>query len=228
MNESYALKPVEVEVYPHGASTDLILRKNFREVEDSDGALGEEAGGKHWECEEVQLRADGILTVPQVQADFDTWWSRAASGWTGLAKVRGDKLRELSAACNASIIAGVDVQFEDGMHHFSMGIEDQLNLMSLQAMIMAGQTEVAYHADGEPCRFYTAQEFTVLATAATNWKLYHESYYNSMRAYVNALEDADTIAGISYGDTVPEEYQTDVLKLLIMQMEAGEAGNEAS
>ena len=222
MNESYVLKPAEVEAYPHDTGTDLILRKNFREVENSGGMNGEETEGKHWECEEVQLRAEGTLTAAQVQADFDTWWSRAASGWAGLAKVREDKLRELSAACNASIIAGVDVQLADGTHHFSMGIEDQLNLMSLQAMVMAGQTEVAYHADGEPCRFFTVQEFMALAAAATNWKLYHESYYNSMRAYVNALEDTDTISGISYGQPVPEEYQTDVLKLLLQQMEAAD------
>ncbi len=222
MNESYALKPAEVEVYPHGSGTDLILRRNIQEVESSGDALGEATGGNHWECEEVQLRTNGALTAAQVRTDFDIWWSRAASNWTGLAKIREDKLRELSAACNASIIAGVDVQFADGMHHFSMGIEDQLNLMSLQAMVMAGQAEVAYHADGEPCRFFTAAEFTTLATAATNWKLYHESYYNSMRAYVNALEDADTISGITYGDPVPVEYQTDVLKLLVMQMEAAD------
>ncbi len=217
MKESYVCKPSEVEAWPHGSGTDLILRKNLREVEDTGGTLGEETVGKHWECEEVQLRAEGFLTAAQVQADFDTWWSRAASGWSGLAKIRENKLRELSAACNASIISGVDVQLEDGSHHFSMGIEDQLNLMSLQAMIMAGQKEVAYHADGEPCRFFTAAEFAAIATSATNWKLYQESYYNSMRAYVNALENADSITGITYGDSVPEAYQTDVLKLLLRQ-----------
>ncbi len=222
MKEFYVNKPVKVEVYPHGSGTDLILRKNLREVNNTGGTLGEEAEGKHWECEEVQFRAESILTAAQVQADLETWWSRAASGWAGLAKIREDKLRELSAACNASIIAGVDVQLADGIHHFSMGIEDQLNLMSLQAMIMAGQKEVAYHADGEPCRFFSAAEFTALTSAATSWKLYHESYYNSMRAYVNALEDADTISGITYGDPVPEAYQTAVLKLLLRQMEAAD------
>lgn len=216
MNESYVLKPAEVEAYPHGSGTDLILRKNFREVDNT----GEETEGKHWECEEVQLRTDGILTAAQVQADFDTWWSRAASGWAGLAKIRVDKLQELSAECNAVIISGVDVQLADGTHHFSMSVEDQLNLMSLQAMVTAGQTEVAYHADGEPCRFFTAEEFASLVATATNWKLYHESYYNSMRVYINALEDADTISGITYGDPVPEEYQTDVLKLLTSQVGA--------
>lgn len=222
MKESYACKPPEVEVWPHGSGTDLILRKNIQEVETPGEVFGEESGGKRWECDEVQLRADGILTAAEVKADFNSWWTRAASAWTGIARIREDKLRELSAACNASIIAGVDVQLADGKHHFSMGIEDQLNLMSLQAMVMGGQTEVAYHADGEPCRFFTAAEFTALATTATNWKLYHESYYNSMRAYVNALEDADTITGITYGDPVPEAYQTDVLKLLLRQMEAAD------
>lgn len=221
MKESYVLKPAEVEAYPHSHGTDLILRRSFQEVS-NEAAMDGKTVGKFWECEEVQLRTDCILTAKQVKADFDTWWSRAASGWTGLARIRADKLAELSAACNASIISGVDVQLADGMHHFSLGIEDQLNLMSLNALIMAGQTEVAYHADGESCRFFAAPEFALLTAAATNWKLYHESYYNSMRAYINALEDADAICNITYGDPVPADYQTDVLKLLIAQMEAAD------
>ncbi len=73
MKESYVCKPPEVEVWPHGFGTDLILRKNFREEEDTGGTLEEEAG-KHWECEEKQFRYDGTLTRDEVLEDFDSWW----------------------------------------------------------------------------------------------------------------------------------------------------------
>lgn len=211
MKECYAREPAETEVFSHSSVTDVILRKSIQRVED-------EENGVRWECDEVQIRVPGSVTAAEVQNAFDTWWSRAAADSTGLAKARSEKLAELSGACNAVILNGVDVEMEDGLHHFSMGIEDQLNLMSLQAMIMAGQTEVAYHADGEECRFFTAEEFQLIATAATNWKLYHESYYNSMRSYINAEEDAERISAIVYGTPIPEEYQTDVLKLLNAQI----------
>ena len=212
MKECYALKPAEIEVFPHGNVSDLILRKNIENVEAEDG--------NRWECDEVQIRVSGFLDVTSVLNDFDSWWAKAAADWSGIAAVRQEKLKELSAACNASIIAGVDVELNGVRYHFSLKTEDQLNLMSLQAMVMSGQTEVPYHADGEECRFYTVEEFTAITAAATNWKLYHESYYNSMRSYINAVEDAEIINAISYGDAVPVEYQTAVLQQLIAVMGA--------
>lgn len=209
MKECYVLKPAEIEAYPHGQHTDLIMRKNIQQTED-------EEHGTRWECEEVQMRVTGPVDLTDVKDRFDWWWAAAS----GLDKIRGEKLLELSAACNASIVAGVDVEMGGEVYHFSLKTEDQLNLMSLQAMVMAGQTAVPYHADGQECRFFSAEEFNLIATAATNWKLYHESYYNSMRSYINTLEDAATINAISYGDAVPVEYQTAVLQQLIAVMGA--------
>ena len=90
-----------------------------------------------------------------------------------------------------------------------------MNMMNNQAKVVAGAETVPYHADGEECRYYSAADFTVIAEAATAWKLYQESYFNSLKQYILSLNTAEEIEDISYGVAIPEAYQSDVLKDLI-------------
>lgn len=128
-------------------------------------------------------------------------------------------IERMSAACNAAITAGVDVTLSDGQaYHFSLRLEDQLNLLSLQGMLAAGAEAVPYHADGEGCRYYSAEDFNAIAQAATFWKLYQESYFNSLRGYIQSMETMTEMLAVTYGMAIPEAYQTDVLKGLMVQM----------
>lgn len=129
------------------------------------------------------------------------------------AAVTEEKVRALSEACHGYIVGGIDVEGA----HYSLSLEDQVNLMNLQAMVNAGAQGVPYHADGESCRMYTAEEFSAIAEKATTWKLFHESYFNSLRGYVYSLDAPAEVEAVTYGMEVPEEYQTDVLKALIAE-----------
>ena len=133
--------------------------------------------------------------------------------------VRENIINQMSAACNAAIVGGVDVTLSDGKtYHFSLQLEDQLNLLSLQGMIANGAEAVPYHADGEECRFFSTDDFTAVTTAATDWKLYNESYFNSLRAYIQSMETMEELLAVEYGMEVPLEYQTDVLRQITAQI----------
>lgn len=130
--------------------------------------------------------------------------------------VRANTIAQMSAACEAAIIAGVDLTLSDGkQHHFSLELEDQLNILTLRGMIEAGETVIPYHADGEECRFYSVEDFAAIVNAATNWKLYQESYFNSLRVYIQSMKSVKELSNVTYGMPIPDEYQTDVLKTLI-------------
>lgn len=136
--------------------------------------------------------------------------------------VRENTVTLMSAACAAAITSGVDVVLSDGnTYHFSLELEDQLNLLSLQGMIASGAEAVPYHADGEECRYYSAADFGEIAEAATFWKLYQESYFNSLRGYIRSMETIAELLAVSYGMEIPEAYQTDVLRQLVLQMGGG-------
>ena len=132
--------------------------------------------------------------------------------------VKSGKVSEMSKECNNTITNGFDVVLSDGKsHHFSLTTQDQLNLITLTGLVSSGETSIAYHADNELCKFYSAEDIACITNYATQFKTYHVSYFNSLKAYIEALEDVKEISLIEYGTDIPEEYQSEVLKALLQQ-----------
>lgn len=127
--------------------------------------------------------------------------------------VRISKIAEMSSICRTTIEAGFDLELRGVTKHFSLDTQDQLNLISLSAMAQT-QTLIPYHADGEECVFYTNEEINEIVETATAFKIYHTTYYNALKTYINALETIEEIAAITYGVPIPDEYKSDVLKVL--------------
>ena len=127
--------------------------------------------------------------------------------------VREGKLREISAACRQTIEEGFDLVLRGENCHFSLTTQDQLNLMSLGAIAQT-QELIPYHADGEECEFYTPEEISEIIAAATGFKNYQLAYHNALKAYINALDNIEDIAAIEYGTPIPDEYKSDVLRVL--------------
>ena len=127
--------------------------------------------------------------------------------------MKSSKIAEMSNTCRATIEGGFDLELRGEIHHFSLDTQDQLNLISLSVMAQT-QELIPYHADGESCIFYTAEEIQQIVTTATTFKIYHTTYYNALKGYINSLETIEEIGAIVYGTPIPEEYKTDVLKAL--------------
>ena len=111
------------------------------------------------------------------------------------------------------IESGFDLDLRGETHHFSLTTQDQLNLMNLSTMIQT-QDLIPYHADGEETLFYSAEEIKEIIAAANQFKIYQTTYYNALKTYINALETIEEISAIEYGITIPEEYKSDVLRML--------------
>lgn len=137
--------------------------------------------------------------------------------------VKSAKIAEMNATCNKVIENGIDVMLTDGqIYHFSLTTQDQLNLITLQSMIVAGETAIPYHADGELCRYYTVEDISIVMDSATAHKTFHVTYFNSLKVYINALDNITDISAVRYGMEIPEEYQSDILKALYASL-GGEA-----
>lgn len=150
--------------------------------------------GDDWKEKETVITID-----PYAQIDIDF--------------IRTNKLQEMSITCRKTIEAGFDLELRGETKHFSLDTQDQLNLMSLGQMTQT-QSLIPYHADGEECDFYTAEEINEIIDTANAFKIYHTTYYNALKGYINSLEAIEDIAAVTYGMEIPEEYQTNVLKAL--------------
>ena len=125
--------------------------------------------------------------------------------------VRGRKLKELSAACKTAIEDGFSLVLSDGApHHFSMSIQDQMNLIDLQRALDLNEDPV-YHADGELMQFYSQEDAQDILIGANKWRTYNQALYNSLKNWINNLTDIEQIDEITYESSIPEEYCSVVL-----------------
>ena len=127
--------------------------------------------------------------------------------------IRQHKLTEISTACHETIIAGVDVETSQGTEHFSLDIDDQINISNnaLQAQM---DSPTLYHADGEVCRMFAPLEMIAVATAAVTHKTYHTTYHNHLKQWVIRETDIDTLNGIVYGADLPSDLAANMAVLL--------------
>lgn len=139
-----------------------------------------------------------------------------------LEDVQSQKMSEISSVCQQTIYNGIDVQLSSGeTKHYSLKTEDQINLLGTQTeMLDQTKDKFEYHSDGEPCTYYSRQDMMLIMGAAMAFKKYHTTYANSMYDYIKALTDKEKILSLQYGDEIPEEYQSEVMKDYIIQMKA--------
>jgi len=135
-----------------------------------------------------------------------------------LEEIKEAKLAEIGMACEQTIYAGVDVPLPSGVEHFSLSEKDQINLFGKQAQMAAGAEKFEYHQDGHPCRYYTKDEMQMIVETALAYVTYHTTYCNALNIWIKSAEDAETVDAVTYGCEVPEEYQSEVLKDILMQL----------
>lgn len=149
-----------------------------------------------------------------------------------LEQARVYKWNEMNEICQQEIYKGMDVTYQEQTSHYSLTESDQSNLITyntkiLAAIAMSGLTDqeqilsyletikFLYHADGETCREYTANEISAITTAAEEHKTYHTTLINKIHTWINREEDKNVLLAISYSyELLPEDLQTEMTTLL--------------
>lgn len=158
----------------------------------------------------VYLSDDGSVYVPPADPEPVT---PSEPYEPTLAELQASKKQEISAACEQAIYSGVNVALEDGStEHFSLTEHDQLNLFGKQVQLAAGAEKLEYHSDGQPCKYYSAADMQTIITAAMTYVSYHTTYCNALNMWIAGVSDKNELNQITYGVSVPEQYQSEVLK----------------
>ena len=129
--------------------------------------------------------------------------------WNNVEQVRAAKKQEIGLDCSAAIYAGIDL---DGAH-YSLTEHDQTELLAQAQAVKDVAEAVPYHADGELCRMYTAQEFSALAQAATAHVFQHRTYCNHVHAWI-ARAGLDELAAIEYGAELPADLAASMAQIM--------------
>lgn len=131
-----------------------------------------------------------------------------------LEAAKSAKLSELSAACNAAIVAGCDVTLSATTGHISLTDEDQINLTTAVGAVNQGAEGYPYHLDGQLCAIYPAADIIAMGTAATAHKLYHTTYANHLFAWARRCDTPEDVAAITYGSPLPDDLAANMTAIL--------------
>lgn len=132
-----------------------------------------------------------------------------------LEEAKSAKEAELSSACNATIVSGVDVQTTKGTEHFDLTEADQINLTTALNKINSGDTACPYHAKGGLCRMFTADEIRAIAQAAISHVTYQTTLCNHLLTWARRAETQEELDGISYtAEGLPDDLAANMTQVL--------------
>ena len=164
------------------------------------------------------------VSVPYSEGNYQMALSEAYQGQVAvedipdtrpLSEIKADKEAELSAACNAAITAGMDVETTQGTEHFALQETDQINLTTALSVVQAGAAGYPYHADGSLCRMFTAAEIQAIAAASIQHKLYHTTLCNHLLTWARRAETVEELEGITYSaEGLPEDLAANMAQVL--------------
>lgn len=134
-----------------------------------------------------------------------------------LEKSKEMKISDLSSICEETIHAGIDVETTQGVEHFSLSDQDQINLTNwlISAKSLGG--EYLYHADGKDCRAFSSDEIIKIGTTGMSFKTYHLSRFQKLKIWVKRLQTKEEVEAVQYDSQLPEDLQTELDTLLTSQ-----------
>lgn len=123
-----------------------------------------------------------------------------------LEEVKERKISELSNICQENIIAGVDVDIDGEIEHFSYKSEDQINIGVLFNLVYDTNCNVYYHADNDTCKEYTPEQIIAIYSAELINMMHNTTYFNQLKKYIDTLEEIDSVNNVMYGQELISEY----------------------
>lgn len=204
-------------------SVDVWIRKNEQQLPDT------EEGPAGFEADEIyfKLSSSDVASKAEIEADLDFWFEKLSDTEEGKIAdafskdlYRAAARAALSAVCEQTITAGIDVELSVGTEHFSLTQNDQINLFGKQAQLATGAEKLEYHNDGTPCKYYSAEDMKKIIEKAMAWVSYHTTYCNSAFTWLEACKKASDMDKVQYGAEIPEKYCSEVYKDYKKMMEA--------
>lgn len=135
-------------------------------------------------------------------------------------EARKYQLNIINKECQEVIYLGIDVETSVGTEHFSLTLEDQSNITALYTEVVTGKTCVLYHSDGNLCRQFTAEEIAKIAIIAKEYVTYCTTKCNHLHAYINRLEDKETILSTHFESDLPEDLLENMNSLFTAMQES--------
>ncbi len=140
-----------------------------------------------------------------------------------LIKAKESKIAFLSNVCKAKITDGFNICLTDcNNYSFKLTAEDQLNLLNIENQLHTGTEAFVYHATGLPCQVFTRDDMKKILKAYRKHVLYHTTYFNAVKQYINSLTDLEQINTFTYGTDIVGSVDHLVLREILLEGDANQ------
>jgi hypothetical protein len=171
----------------------------------------------------VEIQTAGVVTIEEITLDeFERLQALLSDGKeviadeSALTVAKKTMIRQLSSICKNKITAGFEITLSDGeTYGFKLTTEDQLNLLIIENQINAGMKTFVYHATNLPCKLFNKEDMVRVVNAFKSFTLYHTTYFNAAKQYINTLTSIDNINKFVYGMDVSEVIEDPILKQIL-------------
>lgn len=121
-------------------------------------------------------------------------------------ELKNYKISTLSATCEQTIYNGLELELSEGIERFEYKQKDQTNIKAMFDAVVFGATCYPYQSEDGNCRVFTAQDIITLYTSLEGLRTAQLTYYHQLKDLVNALETAEEINAVMYGQALEGEY----------------------
>lgn len=137
-----------------------------------------------------------------------------------LEEVKEYKKQEIMSTYQMVKTAGFDIELSTGTEHFPLTDEDTTFLFGKQLELQASTEEkISYQNSDNRCKMYSREDMQLIINKALLFVNFQTTYRNNLCEWINACSEKEQVENISYGIAIPEEYQNEVYKKYLTQME---------
>lgn len=155
----------------------------------------------------VKYEVDASNTVISVEWNDEAYEAYVATLPDELAEAKKEKITKMSKACNKTIEAGIDCEFDGVTKHYSLTNNDQTNISNMFNAILIGATGYPYHADGEECAEMPRADIIKLYTTAQAFITSQVTYNNMLKGMINEIPTEEEVNNVHYGDELNETWK---------------------
>ena len=123
-----------------------------------------------------------------------------------LEEVKDRKIIELSGICNQKIEEGISMEIDGKIESFSYKSVDQTNIKDAYELAVSTKLDVPYHANGQACKLYTAEQTAELYVKEKLNLTHHTTYFNQLKMYILTLDNKEDILAVEYGQELTGKY----------------------
>lgn len=124
-----------------------------------------------------------------------------------LSEIITDKLTELSASCDSTIIQGITLTTEDGVErHFKCATDDKIIVAAALELVKSGAPGYLFQDGDGVCFYASTNDIRAIMTGFVQHVTKTQTYLSILSDYVKSLTDPQEVLAVQWGQELTGEW----------------------